>query len=174
MHERDKVDEDLDWGGDEGLLALWTMYHKYPTTTFVNSFCLQIETSEMNDKAVDISPRHLSLHNQATANVQKKADAIKANVMKTSPQLVFKVGDVVLIPLNDVDRTKVDGANLAGVAVLINKDKSTCRVAVKQVLMHRAYAYHVLKPVPEASNNLNVMDLLDALNHWKGLPKISE
>ncbi len=75
MHKRDKVDEDLDWGGNEGLLALWTMYHKYPTTTFVNLFCLQIETSETNDEAADISPRRLSLRNQATANVQKKADA---------------------------------------------------------------------------------------------------
>jgi hypothetical protein len=174
MHKRDKVDEDKDLGGDEGLLASWTMYHKYPTTTFVNSFRLQIETPETNDKAVNISPRRLSLYNQATANVQKKADAIKANVMKTSPQLVFKVGDVVLIPLNDVDHTKVDGANLASVVVLINKDKSTFWVAVKQGLMHHAYAYHVLKPVPEASNNLDVMDLRDALNHWKGLPKISE
>jgi hypothetical protein len=158
MHKRDKVDEDLDWGGNEGLLASWTMYHKYPTMTFVNLFYLQIETFETNDEAVKISPRCLSLRNQATANVQKKADTIKANIMKTSPQLVFKVGDVVLIPLDDVNRTKVDGANLAGVVVLINKDKSNCWLAVKQGLMHRAYPYHVLKPVPEASNYLDVMD----------------
>jgi hypothetical protein len=81
-----------------------------------------------------------------------------------------------LIPLDNVDRTKNHGANLdhAGVVVLINKDKLTCQVAVKQGLMHCVYAYHVLKPVPEASNNLDVMDLRNALNHWKGLPKISE
>jgi hypothetical protein len=29
-HEMDKVDKDLDWGGDDGLLALWSMYYKYP------------------------------------------------------------------------------------------------------------------------------------------------
>ncbi len=39
-----------------------------------------------------------------------------------------------MIPLDDVDRTKNDGANLAGVVVLINKDKSTCQVAVTQDL----------------------------------------
>ena len=47
-------------------------------------------------------------------------------MLKKPPSQVFKCGDIVLIPLDDVDRTKVDGANLAGVIVLINKDKSTC------------------------------------------------
>jgi hypothetical protein len=34
---------------------------------------------------------------------------------------------------------EVDGKNLVGVIMLINKDKSTCKVAVKQGLLHRAY-----------------------------------
>jgi hypothetical protein len=148
--------------------------NKYPTTTFVDSFCQQIETSETNEEAIDISPRCLSIRKQATANVQKKADSITAKIMKTCPPLVFKLRDVVLIPLDNVDRTKVDGANLAGCVVAINKDKSTCRFAVKQGVLHRAYAYHVLKPVPEQSNNLDAMDLRDAFNDWKDMPKITE
>ena len=79
-------------------------------------------------------------------NVQKKADSVKRTVLKKSPSLVFKLGDVVLIPLDDVDRTKVDGANLAGVVVSMSKLKSTCRVAVKQGVLKRAYVYHVLNP----------------------------
>jgi hypothetical protein len=84
------------------------------------------------------------------------------------------MGDVVLIPLDNVDCTKVDGANLAGVIVSMNKDKSTCRVAVKQGLLHQAYVSHCLKPVPETSNNLDVMDLQDAYENWTLLPKITE
>jgi hypothetical protein len=92
-------------------------------------------------------------------NVQKKANSITAKVLKKSPSQVFKLGDVVLIPLDNVDRTKVDSANLAGVVVLINKNKLTCRVAAKQGLLHHAYVYHILKPVPEALNNLDAIDL---------------
>ena len=68
---------------------------------------------------------------------------------------------------------KVDGKTVAGVFVTINKDKSTCKVAVKEGLLHRAYAFHALRVVPIASNNRTVMDLEDAYLHWKGLPKIS-
>ena len=70
--------------------------------------------------------------------------------------------------------TKVDGKTLAGVIVTINKDKSTCKVAVKQGLLHRAYVFHALRAVPIASNNRKVMELEDAYLHWQGLPKITE
>ena len=90
--------------------------------------------------------------------------------MKKRPTQVFKHGDLVLVPLNDVDRTKVDGTNLAGVAVSISKLASTCQVAVKQGLLNHAYAYHVLKPIPEGSNNLDAMDLRDAFENWQFLP----
>jgi hypothetical protein len=120
----------------------------------------------MNDIEMhNVSPKHHLLCKNATANVQMKVNSITAKVLKKSPSQVFKLGDVVLIPLDNVNRSKVDGANLAGVVVLINKDKSTCWVAVKQGLLPRAYMYHVLKPVPEASNNLDAMDLLDAYDN---------
>ncbi len=106
-------------------------------------------------------------------NVQKKANSIKAKVLKKSPSQVFKLGEVILIPLDDVNCTKVDGANLASVVVSINKDKLTCRVAVKKGLLYRAYVYHVLKPVPEASNNLDATDLRDAYDNWRSLPKVT-
>ena len=94
--------------------------------------------------------------------------------MKNSPSLIFNVGDVVLVPLDAVDCTKVDGGNLAGVVVSINKAKSTGRVAVQHGLLHRAYVYHVLKPVPESSNNIDVMNLREAYEDWRSLPKITE
>ncbi len=48
---------------------------------------------------------------------------------------MFKLGDIVLVPLDDADRTKMDGGNHFGVIVTINKDISTCRVEVKQRLL---------------------------------------
>ncbi len=53
----------------------------------------------------------------------------------------------------------MDGGNLCGMVVAINKDKSTCQVAIKQGLLHRAYVYHALKLVPKVSNNLDVIEL---------------
>ncbi len=106
--------------------------------------------------------------------MQKKAHKVAAKAVKKSPGLVFKNGDVVLVPIDDVDCTKGDGTNLAGVVVLINKDKSTCRVAVKQGVLHQAYVYHCLKPVSVASKNLDIMDLQDAYENWGSQPKLTE
>jgi hypothetical protein len=122
----------------------------------------------------DISPRHLSLCNQATANVCKRAQGITSKLLGKQPEFVMNLGDVVLVPLDDVDWTKVDGGNLRGVVVAINKDKSTCRVAVKQGLLHHAYVYHALKLVLKVSNNLDVMELWDAYENWISLPKVTE
>ncbi len=140
----------------------------------VNLVCIELEGTMNDIETQDVSPRCHLLCKKATVNVQKKANSIMEKVLKKSPSQVFKLGDVVLIPLDDVDCTKVDGANLAGVVVLINKDKSTCRVAVKQGVLHCAYVYHVLKPVPEASNNLDAMDLRDAYENWSSLPKFTK
>ena len=106
--------------------------------------------------------------------MRKKANSVTATVLKKSPNLAFKLMDVVLVPLDDVDRTKVDGPGIAGVIVSIDNAKSSCRVAVKQGVLHRAYVYHSLKPVPKDSNNLDVMDLRDAYDNWRSLPKITE
>jgi hypothetical protein len=173
-HEMDKVDKDLDCGGDDSLLALWNMYYKYPTMEFMNLVCIELE-STMNDIGThNVSPKHHLFCKNATANVQKKANSITAIVLKKSTSQVFKLRDVLLIPLDNVDCTKVDSATLASVIVSINKDKSTCRVAVKQGLLPHAYVYHVIKPVPEASNNLDAMDLWDAYDNWRSLPKITK
>jgi hypothetical protein len=111
-HEMDKVDEDLDWGGDDGLLSLWSMYYKYPTMEFVNLVCIELEGTMNDIETHNVSPRRHLLHKNATVNVQKKTNSIMAKVLKKSPSQVFKRGDVVLIPLDDVDCTKVDGAKL--------------------------------------------------------------
>ncbi len=106
--------------------------------------------------------------------MKTRTDPVKIKALKSSPNLSFKLGDVVLVPLDDVDRTKVDGASLVGVIVSINKDKSTCWVVVKNGLLHDAYVFHTFGAVPKASNNRVTNDLEDVFNNWKGLPKITE
>ena len=56
--------------------------------------------------------------------------------MKKSPTVTFDKGDVCLVPLHDVDRTKVDGGNLVGVNVDINPDKSETKVTTKYGLLY--------------------------------------
>ena len=145
-----KMDKDLEWEGDDGLSCTWTMYHKYPSTTFVDSFRTRLEMVAEETEAQAVSPRRHNLRNRAAENMAKTAYSIRSKLLTKSPQLLIKKGDVVLVPLDDVDRTKVDGGNLCGVVVSVNKLNSTCRVAVTQGLLHRAYVYHALKLLPEA------------------------
>ncbi len=97
--------------------------------------------------------------------MKNKADHVKTKALKSSPNLSSKLGDIVLVPLDDVDRTKVDSASLVGVIVSINKDKSTCRVAVKNELLHHTYVSHALGAVPKASYNWVTNDLENVFNN---------
>ena len=176
VHQTDKVEDDLDLEGDDGLNNTWALYYKNvcPGDEYVTSFVSQYEMRQFDTEQHDVSPKRKSLREKATKNVQKKADSVTKKALFKSPTSSLKLGDVVLVPLSDVDCTKVDGKSLAGVIVTISKDKSTCKVAVKEGLLHRAYAFHALRVVPIGSNNRTVMDLEDAYLHWKGLPKITE
>jgi hypothetical protein len=80
QHEMDKVDKDLDWGGDDGLSASWSMYYKYPTMEFVNLARLELEGTTNDIETQDVSPKGHLLFKFATANVQKKANSIMAKV----------------------------------------------------------------------------------------------
>ena len=73
-----------------------------------------------------------------------------------------------LVPIDDVDRTKVDGGNLVGVIVNNNPDKSVAEVATKHGLLSQSYAYHKLQPVNENANNRRTNDLEDACDNWQG------
>jgi len=76
--------------------------------------------------------------------------------------------------IEGVDCTKVDPGNLIGVVVSTDKRHSTCRIAVKHGLLHRAYIYHAVKTVDPASNNMDLHDLRDAFDNWRSLPKLTE
>jgi hypothetical protein len=161
VHQTEKVEDDLDLEGDDGLKNTWGLYYRNVSADdeYFSSFVYKTEMSVFDTEKQDVSPKRKSLREKATDNVQKKAESVTKKAISKSPTSSLKLGNVVLVPLSDVDCTKVDGKTLAGVIVTINKDKSTCKVAVKQGLLHRAYVFHALRAVPIASNNRKVMEL---------------
>jgi len=168
-----KVDNDMDWDGDDGLFNTWSTYYKYPSKQFVDAYRTTLQVAYEEVQAHDVSPRRNDLRNRAAQNLAKKAEYTKGRILKNSPDLVVKVGDVVLVPLDDVDRTKVDGGNLCGVVVSMNQN-SICRVAVQQGLLHRGYVYHSLQVVPDTANDIDLHNLRDAFENWRSLPKLTE
>ncbi len=56
-----KVDKDIEWEGDDGLSSTWTMYHKYPSTAFVDSYCTRLEMAAEETEDHGISPRRKNL-----------------------------------------------------------------------------------------------------------------
>jgi hypothetical protein len=125
-------------------------------------------------EAQDVSPRRHNLRNRAAENMAMTANSIRSKLLKKTPQQFIKKRDVVLVPLDDVDRTKVDGGNLCGVVIAVNKHNSSCRVAVAQGLLHRAYVYHSLKILPKESNDIDLNNLRDAYENYLLLPKLTE
>ena len=140
----------------------------------MTSFITSIENTQDDEEKHDVSPRRASLREKATSNMLKKADSVKKTAMAKSPTSAIILGDVVLVPLDEVDRTKVDGGSLVGVVVSVNKDKSTCHVAVKRGVLKRAYSHHNLRLLSAPSNDRKVMDLEDAFVQWRSLPTITE
>ena len=87
---------------------------------------------------------------------------------------VCEVGEVVHVPLKDLDRAKVDTGNLTGVIVQVDKSCSQARVAVKSGLLKTWYVYHRLGRVTGSGNNVELNGLSDALANWKTMKVITD
>jgi hypothetical protein len=135
VHQNEKVEDDLELEGDDGLKNTWGLYYKNSGDECVTSVGTATKREQFSIEKEDVSSKRASLCAKATSNVQKKAEAITKKALTKSLTSTLKLGDIVLVPLDEVDHTKVDGGNLVGAIVLINKDKSTCQVAVKQGLL---------------------------------------
>jgi hypothetical protein len=155
VHKNDKVEDDIKLEGDDDLKNTWGLYYKSPGNEYVTLYVTATKKEQFDTEKQDVLPKHASLCAKATANIQKKAEAITKKALKKSPTSSLKLGDIILVPLNEVDCSKVNRGNLAGVIVSINKDKSTFWVAVKQGLLHQAYVFHSLslRVVFKALNN---------------------
>jgi hypothetical protein len=66
-----------------------------------------------------VSPNQKRLRDKATRNVKKQANRVYKQAKKQDGG-GSNIGDIVLVPLDTVDRTKVDGAGIVGVVVESN------------------------------------------------------
>jgi hypothetical protein len=110
-----------------------TLHYKYPNKNFVAFFVADAEPTQLDVENLDFSQRRLSVCSKVTKNVTYKAEHVKTKALEKSPSASFKLGNVVLVHLDDANHTKVDGPNLVGVIVSINMAKFTCQVVVKNV-----------------------------------------
>ena len=94
--------------------------------------------------------------------------------MKKGVGKVFEVGEVVLVPLADVDKAKVDAQNLTGVIVKIDTNRMLARVVVKSGLLKQWYSYHKLTHVMGKGNNIELLGLREAYLEWGLMKVISE
>ena len=187
-HEWEVSDEDdipltsLDWDGDEGLENLVGCgYIQYPTTKFVQFF-RSIGTSgaistfqEVADEHA-VSPKRAALRSRAASYQERSAKKMRETaITKMGGQKnVFFIGNVVQVPVSDVDKAKVDNYTITGVIVKIDHSRMAVRVVVKAGLLKSWYQYHRLSRVTGPGNNMKLLGLDTAFLNWSRMKVVSE
>ena len=109
-----------------------------------------------DDEVETVTPRRGEMRKRAHEQMSKAAESMKKAVInRVGNDKVCEVGEVVHVPLKDMDKAKVDTGNLTGVIVMVDKGRSQARVAVKSGLLKSWYVYHRLGRVTGAGNNVS-------------------
>jgi hypothetical protein len=176
MDENDDEMEQLEWDGDDGICNMLGMYIRHPDKEFCEYFQSMKRASEDTQMVDDsMTPRRKEMRKRAHEKMVKASESMKKRAREQSGgEKVCEVGEVVLVPLSDMDRLKVDPANLLGVIVQVDKTSSMARVAVKTGLLKNWYAYHRLGHVKGDGNNVELNGLSEVLNNWQTLKVTSE
>jgi hypothetical protein len=172
----------LEWDGNEGVRNLVECtYIKFSTKNYVDYFRSIAPTASVSSALYladkhKVSPTWGSPHKQASDLLESKAKKMKLAAIEKMGRLgkVFVVGEVVQVPMADVDKAKVDNSNLTGVIINVNPAKMKARVVVKEGLLKPWYNYHKLSCVSGLGNNINLLGLADAFMTWKMMKVISE
>ncbi len=168
----------LDWDGDEGVENLMGIYVQHPLQNFINYFLTRPSTaalsSTMSQDHHKVSPHCAGLRKRAAGKLESCAKSMKVVAMKKGAGKVFEVGEVVLVPLADVNKAKVDAQNLTGVIVKIDNNRMLARVVVKSGLLKQWYSYHKLTRVMGKGNNIELLGLQEAYLGWGLMKVISE
>ncbi len=170
------VIEELEWDNDDGLKNLWGLYYMCPKYSFLQQLRKEGQLdSDLEDelKRFAVSPHWKHLRDKATRYVKKQAERVYEQAKKQHGG-ELKVGDIVLVPVNNVDRTKVDGAGIVGVVVESNEKHASCCVAVNAGVLNCLYVYHKLRAVAKHSNDRMLNGLEEVFQGWMVLPKITE
>ena len=176
MDENDDEMEQLEWDGDDGICNMLGMYIRHPDKEFCEYFQSMKRASDDTQMVDDsMTPRRKEMRKRAHEKMVKASESMKKRAREQSGgEKVCEVGEVVLVPVSDMDRSKVDPANLLGVIVQVDKTRSSARVAVKTGLLKNWYAYHRLGHVKGDGNNVELNGLSEVLKNWQTLKVTSE
>ncbi len=107
----------------------------------------------MSQDQHEVSPRCAGLRKLAAGKLELRAKSMKVVAMKKGVGKVFEVGEVVLMPLANVDKAKIDAQNLTGVIVKFDTNRMLARVVVKSGLLKQLYSDHTRNcdELPESS-----------------------
>jgi hypothetical protein len=168
----------LDWDGDKGVENLIGISIQHPSQNFINYFQTHPSTaalsSTMSRDQHEASPHRARLRKLAARKLESRTKSMKAVAMKKGVGKVFELGEVILVPLANVDKAKVDSQNLNGVIVKINTNRMLVRVVVKSGLLKQWYSYHKLTHVVGKGNNIELLGLQEAYPRWGLMKVISE
>jgi len=144
----------------------------------INTYFKSLDNCEKqaaHDDSNEVTPRRGALRKRAHEKLSKSALSMKKRVLdRVGEDKVCEVGEVVHVPLKDMDKAKVDTGNLTGVIVQVDKARSQARVAVKSGMLKSWYVYHRLGHITGAGNNVELCGLSDALASWKKMKVITE
>jgi hypothetical protein len=168
----------LDWDGDEVVENLMGIYIQHPLQNFINYFQTHLSTaalsSTMSQDQHKVSPHRAGLRKHAARKLELCAKSMKAVAMKKGVGKVFEVREVVLMPLADVNKAKMDAQNLTGVIVKIDINRMLVRIVVKSGLLKQWYSYHKLICVVGKGNNIELLGMQEAYLRWGLMKVISE
>ncbi len=168
----------LDWNGDKGVEYLMCINIQHPLQNIMNYFQTHPSTaalsSTMSQDQHKKSPYCAGLGKCAAGKPQSHTKSTKAVTIKKGVGKVFEVGEVVLVPLADVDKAKVDALNLTGIIVKIDINRMLVRVVLKSGLLKQCYSYHKLTCVVGKGNNIELLGLQEAHLGWATMKVISE
>jgi hypothetical protein len=168
----------LDWDGDKGVENLMGIYIQHTSQNFINYFQTRPSTaalsSTMSQDQHKVSPHSAGLRKCAAGKLELRAKSMKVVAMKKGVGKVFEVGEVVLVPLADVNKAKVDAQNLSRVIVKIDFNIMLVRFVVKSGLLKQWYSYHKLTCVVGKGNNIELLDLRESYLGWVTMKVISE
>ncbi len=169
--------EQLEMDGDDGIANMVGMYICHPEPSFVSSFQGRkkdkLRKDSPNDKGV--TPRYKGSQKRAHEKLQKAATLVKKQLIDSvGDDKICVVGEVVHVPLKEMDKAKVDAGNLTRVIVKVDKNKSMVWVAVKTGLLKNWYVYHRLGQVRGHGNNVALNGLENVLANWETMKEVTE
>jgi hypothetical protein len=168
----------LDWDGNEGVENLMGIYVQHPLQNFIDYFQTRPSTaalsSTISQDQHEVSPHRAGLRKRAAGKLEWRKKSMKKVAMKKGVGKVFEVGEVVLMPLADVNKAKVHAQNLTGVIVKIDTNRMLVQVIVKSGLLKQRYSYHKLTRVVDKGNNIELLGLQEAYLKWGLMKVISE